>query len=264
MGILRFTRRQIAALALAAAILPAGTAGAAEAVDVELVLAVDVSGSVDAYEFQLQRKGYSDALRDPRVLDAIRANPLQRIAVTMVEWSGAEDQAIVVDWTLVHDEASATAIAEAILKPPRSPGRRTSISGGIDYAMMLFGRSPFKATRRVIDVSGDGVNNSGRPAAEARDDAVKAGVTINGLAILNDRPNPFRGYGGMGGAGSYGYNAESTAPLDEYFSDKVIGGLGAFLITAKDFNDFERAVVAKLVREIAGLPVTPAAGLAME
>jgi hypothetical protein len=190
------------------------------------------------------------------VLDAIRANPLQRIAVSMIEWSGVGNQDIVVCWTLIHDEASAVAFAEAILKPARSAGRRTSISGGIDFSMGMFERSPFQGMRRVIDVSGDGVNNSGRPAAEARDDAVKAGVTINGLAILNDRPNP-GGFGGYGGYGGYGYGAESNAPLDEYFADKVIGGLGAFLITTKDFQDFERAVIQKLVREIAGIQTTP-------
>lgn len=239
-----------------AAPLATGRVLAAEPVDVELVLAVDVSGSIDSYEFQLQRKGYSDAFRDPNVLDAIRAGTRQRIAVTMVEWSGAEDQAVVLDWHEIHDEKSAAAVADAILKPPRSPGRRTSISGGIDYSMYLFTKSPYRGARRVIDVSGDGVNNSGRPAAVARDEAVKAGVTINGLAILNDRPNPFGGYG----FGGYGYNAESNQPLDEYFADKVIGGLGSFLITAKDFEDFDRAVVSKLVREIAALPATLSVG----
>jgi hypothetical protein len=238
-------------LSAALALIPLLPLRAADPVDLELVLAVDVSGSIDEYEFQLQRKGYSDAFLDPRVLDAIRANPLQRIAVTMVEWSGAQNQAVIVDWTLVRDEASARAFAENILKPPRSSGRWTSISGGIDFSMAMFERSPFQGQRRVIDVSGDGVNNSGRPAETARDEAVKAGVTVNGLAILNDRPNPFGNF----------YQAPPV-PLDEYYADKVVGGVGAFMITTNDFEGFERAVVQKLVREIAGLAITPAGGLA--
>jgi hypothetical protein len=241
-----------ALLAVTLAALPLTfKAHAAERVDLELVLAVDVSGSIDSYEFQLQRKGYSDAFRHPRVLEAIRANPLQRIAVSMIEWSGAQNQDVIVGWTLIKDEASANAFADEVLKPPRSSGRWTSISGGIDYAMGMFERSPFQGLRRVIDVSGDGVNNSGRPAETARDEAVKAGVTINGLAILNDRPNPFSNY----------YQAP-TVPLDEYFADKVIGGLGAFMISTNDFEGFERAVVQKLVREIAGLDAKPARGFA--
>ena len=255
MARVRMLRRSLllcaALLGAAPALLPLLPARAADPVDMELVLAVDVSGSIDEYEFQLQRKGYSDAFLDPRVLDAIRANPLQRIAVSMVEWSGAQNQAVIVDWTLVRDEASARAFAEAVLKPPRSSGRWTSISGGIDFSMAMFERSPFQAQRRVIDVSGDGVNNSGRPAEAARDEAVKAGGTINGLAILNDRPNPFGNF-----------YQPPPVPLDEYYADKVIGGVGAFMITTNDFEGFERAVVQKLVREIAGLTVTPAGGYA--
>lgn len=244
--------RWLMGLAVLALSLVAGPV-MAEVVDVELVLAVDVSGSIDAYEFDLQRKGYSEAFRDPRVLDAIRANKLQRIAVTMVEWSGAEFQAQIVPWTVVKDRASAEALAAAILAPPRGPGRWTSISGGIDYSMKMFRESPHKSERRVIDVSGDGVNNSGRPVEMARDEAVKAGVIINGLAILNDRPNPYSGF----------YRQpESQQPLDEYFSEKVIGGPGSFLISTNDFEGFERAVVAKLVREIAGIEIKPASGFA--
>ncbi len=242
-----------AVLAVPVFLLLAMPARAAETVDVELVLAVDISGSIDSYEFDLQRKGYSKAFLDPRVMDAIRANQLQRIAVTMVEWSGNENQEQIVPWMLVKDAASAMAFAEAVLKPGRGPGRRTSISGGIDFSMRLFENSPYAGQRRVIDVSGDGANNSGRPAEAARDDAVKAGVTINGLAILNDRPNP-------GGFGGFGYGAEWTGPLDEYYADKVIGGVGSFMISVNDFEAFERAVVQKLVREIAGIIVTPANG----
>jgi len=242
--------RWLVGLAMLALSLVTGPA-MAEVVDVELVLAVDVSGSIDSYEFGLQRKGYSEAFRDPRVLDAIRANKVQRIAVTMVEWSGAEFQAQIVPWTVVKDKVSAEALAAAILLPRRGPGRWTSISGGIDYSMKLFGESPHQSERRVIDVSGDGVNNSGRPVEVARDEAVKAGVIVNGLAIMNDRPNPFGGF-----------YRQPEPPLDEYFAEKVIGGPGSFLIVTNDFEGFERAVVAKLVREIAGIVVQPATGLA--
>ena len=242
--------RWLMGLAVLALSLVAGPA-MAEVVDIELVLAVDVSGSIDAYEFELQRKGYAEAFRDPRVLDAIRANKVQRIAVTMVEWSGAEFQTQIVPWMVVRDKPSAEALAAAILAPPRGPGRWTSISGGIDYSMKLFRESPHKSERRVIDVSGDGVNNSGRPAEVARDEALKAGVVINGLAIMNDRPNPYGGF-----------YRQPEPPLDEYYTDKVIGGPGSFLIVTNDFEGFERAVVTKLVREIAGIEIKPATGLA--
>ena len=214
---------------------------AALSVDLELVLAVDVSGSIDAFEFDLQRRGYSDAFRDARVLQAIQNGPQRRIAVTMVEWSGSEFQTRIVGWKLVSDAESAHAFAEAILEPPRSPGRWTSISGGIDFSVPLFADNGFEGARKVIDVSGDGVNNSGRPAADARDDAVKQDITINGLAIINDRPNPFGGY-----------YQEPRPPLDQYFLDNVIGGPGAFLIVTHGFKDFTQAVIAKLIREIVG------------
>ena len=219
-----------------------GRPAAALNVDLELVLAVDVSGSVDSFEFELQRRGYSDAFRDPRVLQAIQGGPQRRIAVTMVEWSGAEFQAQIVGWKLIADGESAHAFAEAILEPPRSAGRWTSISGGIDFAVPLFENNGFEGVRKVIDVSGDGVNNSGRPAASARDDAVKTGIIINGLAIINDRPNPFGGY-----------YQEPRPPLDQYFLDNVIGGPGAFLIATQGFRDFTQAVISKLIREIVGI-----------
>lgn len=234
---------------LALAILFCSPAWAMEDVDVELVLAVDISGSIDAYEFELQRKGYADAFRDPRVIDAIRANKLQRIAVTMVEWSAEDLQTQLFPFMLVRDAASGEALAQAILAPPRGRYRRTSISGGIDFSVKLFGVGGYRGERRIIDVSGDGVNNSGRPAAAARDDAVKLGIIINGLAIMNDRGNPFGG----GFGGGYGGQLESNLPLDEYYAEKVIGGLGSFLVVTNDFEAFERAVVTKLVREIAGV-----------
>ncbi len=217
---------------------------AALPVDVEIVLAVDVSRSIDAFEYDLQQRGYADAFRDKRVLDAIRANPHQRIAVTLVEWAGAEFQAVKVGWTLIDDAASAAAFGQALLTQERAFSGWTSISGAIDFSVPLFEDNGYEGTRKVIDVSGDGINNSGRPAAAARDAALAKGITINGLAILNDRPNPVPSV-----------VQPPRIPVDQFFLDNVIGGSGAFLITAKDFQDFAQAVAAKLIREIAGSPM---------
>ncbi len=230
---------------LLAVLLWSASPAGAEPVDVELVLAVDISGSIDAREFALQRQGYANAFRDPRVIDAIRANRFQRIAVTMVEWSAPDLQTQLFPFMPVKDQAGGEALAQAILAPPRSVYRRTSISGGIDYSAKLFGTSEYRGERRIIDVSGDGINNAGRPAAAARDDAVKQGIIINGLAIMNDRGNQF--------GGGFGFQPESNLPLDEYYAEAVIGGPGSFLIVTNDFEGFERAVVTKLVREIAGI-----------
>lgn len=199
------------------------------AVDLQLVLAVDASGSVNQGRFELQRRGYVAAFRDPRVLRAIQSGATQAIAVTMVQWTGPELQIQVLPWTLIKDEATAHAFAAAIADTPRqlfSGG--TSISGVIDYAVPLILQSPFQGTRRVIDISGDGSNNRGRPAASARDDAVRGGIIINGLPILALEPG-----------------------LERYFSEHVIGGPGAFVIAAERYEDFAEAIVKKLIREMA-------------
>ena len=212
-------------LALAATV----PAAAQPAVDLQLVLAVDASGSVDQVRFELQKRGYVAAFRHARVLQAIRSGPSQAIAVTMVQWTGPMLQVQVVGWTLIGDEESAAAFAAAIERAPRqlfSGG--TSISGAIDHAMTLFPQSPFRAGRRVIDVSGDGSNNRGRSVTQARDEAVAAGVGINGLPILALEPD-----------------------LDRYYYDNVIGGPGAFVIAAKDFETFADAILKKLIAEIA-------------
>lgn len=239
-------------VAACVAFLLSGTAFA-EPVDLELALVVDVSGSVDSYEHDLQRRGYADAFRDPRVLDAIRANPLGRIAVTMVEYAGADQQAQITPWILIRDSGSAGEFAAAIIAAPRTPGRWTSISGGIDFAMPLFENNGYEGQRLVMDVSGDGPNNSGRSAESARDDAVAKGVVINGLAILNDRPNP---------GGAFWQGRQPMVNLEEYYLNSVIGGLGAFLITTNNFEDFGRAVIQKLIREIAQQHSNPGTGLA--
>lgn len=213
------------------------------AVDLELVLAVDVSRSVDDEEYNLQKQGYADAFNHPAVLNAIQANPHHRIAVTLVEWAGADFQKVIIPWTIVSDPESGSLLSEAIRQAPRSFWGWTSISGAIDFSVKLFGRDGLESTRQVIDVSGDGVNNSGRPAAVARDEAVAAGVTINGLVIMNDRPTP--GFA----------NQRPQPPLDDFYRENVIGGTGAFLIAIDDFESFAHAIVNKLIKEIAGFPV---------
>lgn len=200
------------------------------AVDLALVLAVDASGSVNAARFEMQKQGYVAAFRHPRVLQAIRSGTAQAIAVTMVQWTGPSMHVQAVPWTLVGDGESIEAFARSIEMAPRQLfGGGTSISGAIDYAMALLERAPFAAGRRVIDISGDGANNRGRPAVEARDEAVKAGVTINGLPILEIEPS-----------------------LDDFYRNNVIGGPNAFMIPATSFAEFGDAILRKLILEIAG------------
>src|SRR6266481_9332638 len=207
--------------------------------DLEVILAADVSRSIDDGEFDLQRKGYAAALTDPRVLTAIRGRSSGTIGVCFIEWSGDEDQQIVVDWTEIRDEEDAGSMAAAILAAPRSFMGRTSISAAIDFAMAHFAKSKWQASRRIIDISGDGTNNSGRPVTEARNQAITGGVTINGLAIINDKPN-------------LGYSAHTQPPggLPLYYRQNVIGGTNAFLLVVQDFNSFADAMAQKLAKEI--------------
>ena len=213
---------------------------AAQTTDLLLVLAADVSRSIDETEFALQRKGYSAALTDPRVLAAIRGGSTGTIAICFVEWSGAGEQNVVADWTVVHDEEDAGGLAAVILAAPRSFIGRTSISGAIDFAMERFAAAQPHANRRIIDISGDGTNNSGRPVTDARDQAVAEGVTINGLAIVNDKPNP-----------GYAFHTQPPGGLPEWYRQNVIGGPGAFLRVIEDFHSFADAMTNKLVSEIA-------------
>ncbi len=210
----------------------------AEEVDVELVLAVDVSRSIDEEEFKLQRQGYADAFLHPAVIQAIQGGKHGRIAVAYVEWAGVEFQKLVVPWTVIKDRESGALLSEAILREQRSFYGRTSISGAIDFSMQVLAQSPHTGIRRVIDVSGDGVNNSGRPAKAARDQAAAANVTINGLVIMNDRLN-------------LGLSPTFDIPLDEFYRENVICGLGAFVISADDFSSFAYAIKNKLIREVA-------------
>jgi hypothetical protein len=204
-------------------------ASAADKVDLQLVLAVDTSGSVDQSRFELQRDGYAAAFRNRQVLAAIQSGGNQAIAVTVFQWTGPELQVQVIPWTLIRDAGNAEDFAAAIERAPRqlfSGG--TSISGAIDFAATLFARSRWQGLRRVIDVSGDGHNNRGRPAADARDDAVRAGIVINGLPILALEPR-----------------------LDGFYWNNVIGGPGAFMIAVESYERFPEAVLKKLIQEIA-------------
>jgi Protein of unknown function (DUF1194) len=237
----RISRRAAIVLAFASALFAASPAQT-EPVDLLLVLAADVSRSVDSQKFQLQREGYAAALADPRVIDAIQSGRRGRIGVLFLEWSGFGNQKVVIDWTVVDGPKAAQAFGDRLLESPRSFADRTSISGGIDAAVAQLARAPFEAQRRTIDVSGDGTNNAGRDVGLARDEAMALGISINGLVILSETPLP--------------WNPEHTNPpggLTKYYRDSVIGGPGSFVLEAKDFNSFGEAIVKKMIAEIAEL-----------
>lgn len=227
------------ALALALWAAP-GTHAADLPVDLELVLAVDVSGSIDAEEARQQREGYLAAIVDPAVIEAIGANFHRRIAVAYLEWASGDYQRVVVGWSLIEDAGSAADFAARLAATPPRMARWTSISAAIDVAVPLFDGNGYAGERRVIDVSGDGPNNRGRPVPAARDDAVARGIVINGLPILNDRPQPFD------------LPTPVAMALDLYYAEHVIGGPGSFVLPAQDFVDFRNAILSKLIREIAG------------
>ena len=236
--------RMVCCLALSALILAqVARARAEEDVDLLLVLAVDVSRSIDQPKFLLQRDGYAAAVSNRAVLEAIRSGPHQKIGLEFVEWSGFGAQKLVIDWTMIDGANAARRFGDQVVEAPRSFADRTSISGGIEFAAAQLERSPFKAPRHIIDVSGDGTNNAGRDVGAARDAAVAKGITVNGLVILTDSQLLF--------------NAEHTNPpggLEKYYRDNVIGGPGAFVMVAEDFNAFGKAIVKKLIAEIAAAP----------
>ncbi len=211
-------------------------------VAIALVLAVDASGSVDTRRFELQKRGYAAAFRNPQVLGAIRSQMTQSIAVTMMQWTGPRLHVQVVGWMLIKDEATADAFAAAIEAAPRQLfGGGTSISGAIDYSRVLLAQDSFRPARRVIDISGDGSNNSGRSVTQARDEAVHDGIGINGLPIVAIEPD-----------------------LDRYYYDNVIGGPGAFVIAAESYDTFAEAILKKLISEIAGRASGPARSSAID
>lgn len=227
-------------LVLAAAMgRPALARGGPVEVDVELVLAVDVSYSMDPEEQRLQREGYINAINSPEFLKAIASGAYGKIAIAYMQWASVADQDVLLPWTVIDGPESARAAADRLAEAPYRRARRTSISGAIDEGMRLFENNGFNGVRRVIDVSGDGTNNSGRPVTEARDEALRQGVTINGLPLLL-RPS------------SWGFN--DIANLDEYYEDCVIGGVGAFSIPIRSREQFLEATRTKLVQEIAALP----------
>jgi hypothetical protein len=235
-------KRAVAILTLLGCLaFPAGAR--AENVDILLVLAADVSRSINDGEFDLQKKGYAAAMTDPRVLGAIVGGKHHAIAVTYVEWAGDEEQKTVVDWTVIRDEEGAGGFAAALTAAPRSFLGRTSISEAIDFAMTRFATAPAQGDKRIIDISGDGTSNSGRPVTQARDDAVAKGITVNALAIINEQANP-----------GFAYHTHPPGGLPNYFKENVIGGPGAFLLVVENFETFADAIAKKLVSEIAGGP----------
>jgi hypothetical protein len=212
-------------------------------VDLALAMGIDISGSIDPDEARLQREGYVHAFRDPVIVKAILSGPNGRIAVAYFEWSDAWMQKLLIDWTLLDSEAAIAAFAARLADAPISIARRTSISGAIRYAIPLFGRSPYEAQRKVLDISGDGSNNDGGLVTEMRHDALRERIVINGLPIMNDRPNPF------------GFPNETD--LDRYYLHCVTGGPRSFVEVARSFEDFPRAVRKKLLQEVADLGPRP-------
>jgi hypothetical protein len=197
-------------------------------VDLNLVLAVDSSGSVDDERWELQKKGYAEAFSDPKVLDAIRAGDRRQIAVTMMQWTGPTLHVVMVPWMIIKDKASAELFAGAVAVSPRQIfGGGTSLSGAIDYSVLMLKGATYRATRQVIDISGDGSNNLGRPVEQARDEAVTLGIHINGLPILL-----------------------LERDLDEYYRQSVIGGPGSFVIPVRNYDVFAEAILRKLITEI--------------
>ena len=230
------------ALLLLASLLGAPPQALADPVDLALVLVADVSGSIDDSEFELQKAGYAAAFRDKTVLSAIRSGAVGAIAVSYVEFAGVDQVTRVIDWTVIRDDASASAFADRFEKAPRSSRGHTSISAGIDVAVENFSEAGVEATRRAIDVSGDGTNNSGRDVTAARDAAIAAGITINGLAIINDHP-----------ASYLHAHVQPPGGLTEWYRRNVIGGPGSFVMEVHDFRTFGEAMTQKLVAEIAAL-----------
>jgi hypothetical protein len=218
-------------------------------VDVELVLAVDVSYSMDMDELALQREGYAQAIVSKEFLQALKSGPNGRIAITYFEWAASTDQKIIIPWRVIDGPETADAVANEILKTPIRRASRTSISGAINFAMPLFDENPHRGLRRVIDISGDGPNNNGAPVTIARDAAVEKGIVINGLPIMVKEPS---------------YSTMDIDNLDLYYEDCVVGGPGAFVVTIKDREKFKEAIRTKLLLEVAGRtpehPVVPAAG----
>lgn len=216
--------------------LQAQSSDDARRVDVELILAVDVSYSMDMDELALQREGYAGAITSKEFLQALKTGPTGKVAVTYFEWAASTDQKIVVPWRVIDGPESAGSVADEILKAPLRRASRTSISGAINFAMPLFDANDYQGLRRVIDISGDGPNNNGEPVTVARDAALAKGVTINGLPIMSKETN---------------YATMDIENLDFYYEDCVIGGAGSFVVPIKTREKFKEAIRTKLVMEVA-------------
>jgi hypothetical protein len=211
--------------------------GEKPSVDVELVLATDISYSMDMDELAIQREGYAQAIVSKEFLQALKALPNGKIAITYFEWAASSDQKIIIPWRLIDGPETADAVASEILKTPIRRASRTSISGAIYFAMPLFEQNPYHGIRRVIDISGDGPNNNGAPVLGARDEALSKGIVINGLPIMVKEPS---------------YSTMDIDNLDWYYEDCVIGGPGSFVVSIKDREKFKEAIRTKLLLEVAG------------
>jgi hypothetical protein len=223
------------------AVLPAVTR--AETADVAIALTADVSRSIDDEEFQLQRQGYAAAVTNPRVVQAIQSGPQGGVALCFLEWAGPDQLAVVAKWMVIRDGKGAAEFAKILLDAPRSSAGRTAIGAGIDFAVAQFETGSVAAKRRIIDVSGDGSNNSGRLVTDARDEAVAKGITINGLAIINEKTS--------GEPESFRYvHTHPAGGLPNYYRDNVIGGPGAFVLEIVNFDTFAQAMTNKLLTEI--------------
>jgi hypothetical protein len=206
-------------------------------VDVELILAVDVSYSMDMDELAIQREGYAQAIVSKEFLQALKTGPNGKISVTYFEWAASTDQKIIIPWRVIDGPETADAVANEIMKTPIRRASRTSISGAINFAMPLFDENPHRGLRRVIDISGDGPNNNGTPVTLARDAALEKGIVINGLPIMVKEPS---------------YSTMDIDNLDFYYEDCVIGGPGSFVVSIKDRDKFKEAIRTKLLLEVAG------------
>jgi hypothetical protein len=227
---------------------PLAAKDSAPTVDVELVLAVDVSYSMDMDELAVQREGYAQAIVSKEFLQALKSLPNGKISVTYFEWAASSDQKIIIPWRVIDGPETADAVADEIMKTPIRRASRTSISGAIYFAMPLFDENPYHGLRQVIDISGDGPNNNGLPVTGARDTALAKGITINGLPIMVKEPT---------------YSTMDIENLDFYYEDCVIGGPGSFVVSIKDREKFKEAIRTKLLLEVAGRtperPVVPVA-----
>src|SRR5467141_3235835 len=211
-------------------------------VDVELVIAVDVSYSMDLDELAVQREGYAQAIVSKEFLQALKTGPNGKISITYFEWAASSDQKIIIPWRVIDGPETADAVADEIMKTPIRRASRTSISGAIYFAMPLFDENTYRGLRRVIDISGDGPNNNGAPVTGARDMALEKGITINGLPLMVKEPS---------------YSTMDIDNLDLYYEDCVIGGPGSFVVSIKDRDKFKEAIRTKLLLEVAGRTPEP-------